>query len=338
MEKVSIIMPAYNSNKTIQRAIDSVINQTYKNIELIIINDGSIDNTNEIINKNCLEDSRIKKFEIQNSGSAVARNIGLDNASGDYIGFVDSDDEIEIDMIEKLISIATEFNTDIVSCSFKWVYPKNTIPEKTLLRSGYFSKQNLIEEIYPYIFSTESFEDYIPKTMWTKLFKKELIMDNEIRFVPELKMSQDIIFSITAFLNSNSFYYLPSEKLYNYIMNVNSRTNTYLKNGWSILKSNYYQLENLSKAFPKIYGLEKQLPYALLRNVMTAIANEGRNKNANLKIIGQNIHEIVNDDEVQQSLQYVEIKNIHYIRLVILYLIKWKQTKLLTLLTSFYKK
>lgn len=319
-------MPAYNSEKYIEKSIQSVLRQSHKNLELIIINDGSIDRTKTIIQNLQKHDKRISYYEIKNSGSAVARNVGLEKARGEYLAFVDSDDYIAEKMFETLITYSKKYNSDIVSCSYEWVYSKFTKPEKTYLAKGYYDKSKLIKEIYPEILSTKSLNDKIPKTMWTKIFRKDLITRNKIRFTPELKMSQDLIFSIKCLLTSNSFYYLPDDKFYKYISNENSRTNTYLENAWPILKSNSEQLELISKRFSE-YNLNSQLPYALLRNAMTAIANIGKNKD--LKRQRNELKNILNDIELRKALIAIDPSELNIIRKLMFYLIKYKKVNFL---------
>ena len=128
MTKVSIIVPCYNVEKYIDRCLLSLINQTLKEIEIILINDGSTDRTDEIIQK-YLNDNRIKYFKRTNHGIGNTRNFGLKEATGEYIGFVDSDDYIELNMIELLYKKATEKNLDIVVCDFYRNFDETKITE-----------------------------------------------------------------------------------------------------------------------------------------------------------------------------------------------------------------
>ena len=126
MNKVSIIIPCYNVEKYISACIDSIINQTYKNIEIICINDGSTDSTGDIIKS--YSDDRIVYIEQKNSGVSKARNLGLSVANGEYITFVDGDDLIKIDMIEILVQKMHNYDCDVVFCSYAKKY-KNVIVE-----------------------------------------------------------------------------------------------------------------------------------------------------------------------------------------------------------------
>lgn len=131
MKKVSIIIPVYNSAETLEKCLDSVICQSYKNIEIICVNDGSTDNSVNIIKKYLKKDTRINFINQKiNSGPAVTKNTGITAATGDYLAFVDSDDYINIDMIEKMVSYAEKNELDIVRCHYNNYVDGNLINQK----------------------------------------------------------------------------------------------------------------------------------------------------------------------------------------------------------------
>lgn len=121
--KISLIVPCYNIRKYLPRCIESILAQTYKNLEIILISDGSTDGTDEVIREYAKKDSRIIPIFKQNSGVSDTRNRGLDIATGDYIGFVDGDDYIEPEMYETLLKNAIENNADISHCGYQMVFP-----------------------------------------------------------------------------------------------------------------------------------------------------------------------------------------------------------------------
>ena len=121
MAKVSVIIPVYNVEKYISRCLESLANQTLKDLEILIVNDGSTDNSRSIIEKYLKKHSlRIKYFEKQNGGLSSARNYGLKYATGEYIAFLDSDDYVEKDMYEDMYKIAKKDDADMVECDFLW--------------------------------------------------------------------------------------------------------------------------------------------------------------------------------------------------------------------------
>ena len=121
--KVSIIVPIWNTEKYLKRCLNSIINQTYKNLEIILVNDGSPDNSEKIVNEYVKTDKRIKVIHQKNQGLSAARNSGLKIATGDFVTFVDSDDEIKPEMIEELLSAIEKTNSDIAICSFNETFP-----------------------------------------------------------------------------------------------------------------------------------------------------------------------------------------------------------------------
>ncbi len=123
--KISVIIPIYNTEKHLRQCLDSIINQTLKEIEIICVNDESTDGSLDIVNEYAQKDERIKIINKKNNGAAAARNTGMDHAAGEYIGFVDSDDWIALDMYEKLYENAKSYNSDIVMCPLK-VYNDST--------------------------------------------------------------------------------------------------------------------------------------------------------------------------------------------------------------------
>lgn len=178
---------------------------------------------------------------------------------------------------------------------------------------------------------------YIPTTMVTKLFKRALIEENEIKFVPKLRMGQDLNFSRNCLLNANSFYYLPDLKLYKYIHNEHSRTNTYLDSAWEILKEGVYQSYLLSNKFPE-YKLEKQISYALVSSSMTAILNISKNgRLSNREDDIKELEQIIYDPELQNALNIISTKYFNYERKLLVKLLKGKKIKLIYI-TVFLEK
>lgn len=334
MEKVSIIMPAYNVENTIGRAIDSVLKQTYKEIELVIIDDGSTDKTVDIIHHYKSRDSRIKYVTIQNSGVSIARNLGIEMASGDYLMFLDSDDFFSHEAVSNLLKISIEHSADMVSGSYKKIEPDKEFDENTWLKAGVYTKDKLEKEIYPNLFSSKSLKDLVPLTFCTKIYSSELIKNNKIKFTPNIKIGEDNLFSIKCFLKTNKFIYVPNNHFYNYVTNYNSVTNNYIKNCWEDQKEYLFELEKLSKQNPE-YNLIQQIPYAKLRCAMTSIANEGRNKVENSSEIKANIDRIVNDDQLQSSIKNITTSHMTFIRASLTKLIKHTRVTIIYYLVKF---
>ncbi|MCM1371292.1 MAG: glycosyltransferase [Clostridium sp.] len=161
MVKVSIIVPVYNVEKYLDKCLNSLINQTLRDIEIIIVNDGTKDNSQVIIDKYVEKDKRIKSYIKENGGLSDARNYGMKYAIGEYIGFVDSDDYVENDMFEKMYNKAVSNNFDIVTCDLNYVYDKKIKRCSCNINNDLLNKEDIKKNMI-----------YIYPTAWNKIYKK----------------------------------------------------------------------------------------------------------------------------------------------------------------------
>lgn len=217
---ISVIVPIYNAQSCIEKCINSIINQTKKELEIILINDGSTDDTDKIIKK--YKDKRIKYFINKNCGIGSTRNFGIEKATSKYILFVDSDDYLELDACEKLYKKIEEDKSDILVYNFNKI--ENNILEKITIQP--FLKTNLLNN--PNILLD------INMSPWNKLYKREFIIKNKIKFVENLKY-EDAPFVSEALYKAENISYL-NEYLYNYIIHSNSETTIRDKKMFDIIK------------------------------------------------------------------------------------------------------
>lgn len=204
---ISIIVPVYKVEKYIENCIKSLINQTYKNLEIILIDDGSPDRSGEICDKYASLDNRIKVFHFENGGVSAARNKGVEYAKGDYIGFVDSDDWVDHDMYETLFRLINEYTADIAICGYREIYP-DKVEE---MSNKDIKVMNNLEALELNILNDIDYQ--ICTAPWNKLYKKEIVKN--IKF-PEGKVYEDIIFTTKALIESNKCVYQGISK-YNYL-------------------------------------------------------------------------------------------------------------------------
>ncbi len=188
---VSIIVPVYKVEKYLSRCVDSLINQTYKNIEIILVDDGSPDNSPKICDEYASRDSRIRVIHKENAGVSEARNTGIDSAKGDYICFVDSDDYVREDMVERLISPANENNSDMVVASGYYKVYGDKIIE---LRSD--CARGECERVVNKDFSVFWGGKISHRSSCSVLYSRDTIKD--IRFDSNLKIAEDFLFVIQA--------------------------------------------------------------------------------------------------------------------------------------------
>jgi len=257
LKKVSVIVPVYNSENYIEKCILSIVNQTLKDIEIIIIDDGSTDNSFEIIKKYQKEYSNIIKIKnIKNSGASNARNIGIEMSEGEYIGFVDSDDYIENTMYEKLYNKAKCENSDIVICAY-FSETELKIKKRQLGNLEQYGKS--IKE-NPYIF------EYGVPYIWNKIFRRELITSTNIKFNTELRIFEDLEFVYKIYLHANKISKV-DETLYHYIkQNTNSLTAKFSDKFFDIIPA-IKQLKKYYKENNCYDELEEYLVYVALKHI-----------------------------------------------------------------------
>jgi glycosyltransferase involved in cell wall biosynthesis len=200
MPKVSIIVPVYNTQRYLHECIKSLINQTYKDIEIILVDDGSTDKSGSICDGYAKQDKRVKIFHISNCGLAHARNIGIDNVTGEYILFQDSDDYIELNMIKEMVNEAHKNNSDLIICGYRKFFekPEKVIIEKCYNKINYLNRKDFLNDFYKY-FPISS------NTAWGKLYNTKTIKENEIKFIKGLSLIEDLMF--------NSKYYSKIDRI-----------------------------------------------------------------------------------------------------------------------------
>lgn len=215
--KISIIIPVYNVEKYLSKCLSSVINQTYKNLEIICVNDGSTDSSLKILEEFATNDNRIKILNKENGGLSRARNCGLSNATGDYCYFVDSDDWIELDTIEKLLSKMLSYNVDCVVHNVRVIAEEKSLEETSTDFQNWFLFMGKSNNCYKTPLNIR--KEIIP-VAWNKLYKMEIIIKYNCRF-PDGLINEDEAFLWEYFIHCKNYYFL-NEQLYNYLKRTNS--------------------------------------------------------------------------------------------------------------------
>ena len=243
MPKISIIVPVYNVEKYIAKCLKSLTLQTLQGIEIIIVNDGSLDRSIDIIEKYVRENpTKIKYYEKKNGGLSTARNYGLEYATGEYIAFLDSDDYVEINMYEEMYNLAKKENADMVECDFiwEWEYGKKVYDK----RKEYKTKEDMMKK---------------PRVVaWNKIYKREILNNNKIRF-PEGLIYEDMEFFYKLLPHLNKISYI-NKYFVHYIQRKDSISNKQTKKIEDIFKIldnifDYYKEQNLYNQY------EKELKY-----------------------------------------------------------------------------
>lgn len=273
-DKISIIMPVYNTEKYLKRSIESVLNQSYDNIELIIINDGSTDNSEKIIKK-YLNNKNIIYKKIKNSGVAHARNVGLSISSGKFIGFIDSDDFIDENMYEMLYDKMISTNSDIVFCSYNKIFSDYsriyTPKDKEVFGASVIESKNILLNSNP----------YTP----LKLYSKKLIEENNIKFDEDLRIFEDLLFCYKLYLKANKISYV-DKALYNYdCTNESSLTNKFTSKMFDL----FIALDRLKEYAESLYStkLNEQLEYIAIKHISLRFTSKTKNRKELLRYVDE---------------------------------------------------
>lgn len=230
MIKASIIVPVYKCENFIQKCIDSVLTQSFKNFELILVLDGEDEPSGKICCKYAKADKRIKIISKKHEGVSVARNRGIDNAEGEWIFFLDSDDWIEENYIFKMVEMAENETTDIFICDYFAERNSSSKRESFFDFSERnfqnFEKGELVKSCLFSTLYTSSNASVNIGVPWAKVYKKVFLKKNNLNFVPGLKRMQDTIFNLYAFTLAEKIAY-KNVPLYHYSKNESSATNAY---------------------------------------------------------------------------------------------------------------
>ena len=256
MIKISVIVPVYNVEKYLDKCLTSLIKQTYKNFEIIVINDGSIDNSLAICNKYANKYDNVKVYDYKNAGVAHARNVGIKKATGDYLLFVDSDDYIKEDMYEILLNLIKKYDADVSICNLYDVIDENECIRNKENGIREYSRLDILKEVL--------LDKNIQSYAWNKLYEKELF--DEIKY-PIGKKYEDIGTTFYVFEKCNKIV-VTSEPEYYYLKRSDSLVNnvtesTVLDYTEIIIQRYLYTKENIKE-------LKKYNNYYLAKTLITA--------------------------------------------------------------------
>ena len=255
MPKISVIVPVYNTEKYLRRCVDSVLAQTFTDFELLLINDGSIDSSGAICDEYAQKDSRVRVFHKENGGVSHTRNLGLDNAQGEWITFVDSDDYLNVEAFENMLSNNGE---DLVVCSYQEFGIGN---RKNILDDNCYNRTSIIPKLVELIY------DVAFMTPWGKLFKKDLINKNNLRFAEDICSGEDTIFVYTYLLYAKT---IKTKRfiVYRYRITECGLSNQSLSIDKAILTLEYFQ--NVFDQIKEVYN--KRIPYWKIINKIYRMA------------------------------------------------------------------
>lgn len=329
-ELISIIVPIYNVEKYIHRCVDSIINQTYKNIEIILVDDGSLDNSGTICNEYKKRDKRINVIHKNNGGLGFARNSGLDIASGKYVTFIDGDDYIGSAHIEKMYTLIKETNSDTCIGGHTRMY-SNREEKRLNVCSGNIYRNNVKEQILPRMCGANVYgKDYIEMSVCMVLFSNEIIQNNNLRFVSEREyISEDLVFDFEYYPLAKSVVISDIVDYY-YCDNAGSLTTKYRGDRFQNQIKLYKLLSEKADNLGIGNACKKRLQNTVLAIARYCIKLEYKFANINGKDGAKNnVHKICEDKTLKQILVEYDDKKIKKTSRIINYLIRGQKYALL---------
>ena len=216
---VSVIVPVHNSTKYLQKCIESILSQSYRNIELILVNDGSTDDSGGICDSYTLKDKRVKVIHKDNSGPSDARNCGIKMSKGEFIFFIDSDDFIEIDTIRLLVESCVTNNSDLSIVDFRKIGKKNEASgnDRIFTTNTLLEKEDIVDYVRKYLLSPNKFP--LLTQSWGRIFRSSIIKDNKIFFDSKLLTFEDLLFNFSYLKHVDKISFL-DKPLYNLLIHT----------------------------------------------------------------------------------------------------------------------
>lgn len=309
---VSIVIPIYNAAPYLRKCLDSVVNQTLKNVEIIFIDDGSTDGSSEICLEYANKDNRIIYYKKENEGLAAARQDGIERASGKYIGFVDSDDWLELNMYERMYEEAIKENADIVFCN---CFFNDDATDIIHLEPGLYSRERIEQEILPRTLAGLTEKGANSVIRWSnclRIFKMSLIRENNISFNRKFRRSQDLQLTFETTIYSQKYISLNDEFLYHNRTegNANSLSRGYTKNYWKLIRplidKLYEDVENYKKQ-----DLSDKMHLCTFFFAVNGVQNEYKKSRFGFFEKIKMLNEIVKDPVVRDAIKHVDITKLN---------------------------
>lgn len=255
---VSIVVPVYNVEEYLNRCIESIVNQTYKNLEIILIDDGSTDSCPQMCDDWAKKDNRIKVIHKENAGAGMARNTGIDSVTGDYIFFIDGDDYVSVHLVEKCIRCVENQDADVVIFGHYDVFEDEKIVEKNInTKYSSFNNKSIRSELLPAMLT---YKFGFGMSVWGKMYKAQTVKNLNIRFVSEREIfSEDVYFTIEFLADVNKAIIL-NDNLYYYSVRENSLSRAFNPNRHQ-MQNDYFYKKTTDMA------ISKKLPAKVLDSI-----------------------------------------------------------------------
>ncbi|QOJ30186.1 MAG: glycosyltransferase family 2 protein [Ignavibacteriales bacterium] len=345
---ISVIVPVYNVENYLNECIESIINQTFKNIEIILIDDGSKDGSSAICDSFAVLDERIIVVHQLNSGLSAARNVGLTLAKGDYIAFVDSDDYLNINTLSEANSVIKKYHCDIVFWSRIKEYKNRSVkvPAISTLDESILFEGSKLEILRRRMFGLIKEELKTPTktdafiSAWGKLYKRDIIFQNNLTFLPTQEVgSEDVFFNIQAFFYAHRIVYLNKYFSHYRMYNPNSLTKHHSNTLYVRLKSLYSYIygfvleKNLNEEYET--ALRNRFSLWIINNCLTITSS--RYEASLAKKIGD-LNKILNDNLYKECISRLSLRYLPVVWKIFFLFAKNRKPLPLIILTYIYRR
>lgn len=311
---VSIIIPIFNEENNIRDLLNSLIGQTYINIEIILVDDGSQDESLEICKRFSAEDSRIIVISKKNGGVSSARNVGIEYSKGEYICFFDGDDYIEESLVSELVSTIENTRSDVTFTGYNLLYGDRKIPRENSVKSGVYSS----EELLTTVLDNGTMSGIQFGSACTSIYRLDIINTSKIRFNEKIKINEDGIFNIEFILASDLVSINNDIKLYNYRQSsLNKRDYEFLKENIEI--ATLYIENNFREVLP---SFETQIASRKVSESLWLILNLCQQDNIKYSIIKRELLLIISNVKDSSGINFVGENELGKHKLVYYYLIR----------------
>jgi glycosyltransferase involved in cell wall biosynthesis len=236
---VSVVIPVYKVEAYLERCVRSVRDQSLKDLEIILVDDGSPDRSPEMCDAFAAEDDRIRVIHKENGGLASARNAGMHMARGEYLFFLDSDDWLEEEGLERLCRTADKYGVDFVryrAWRTGWPGCEENIPcrveDVRELEGGLYDRERIVREVYPRLLATPQLTLGAVVGAWGSLYRLDFLKAHNILFDEKIRFSEDILFSARVVRKAESFYFIDEPGVYHYFYNKTSISKSFRRDRW----------------------------------------------------------------------------------------------------------
>lgn len=329
-KKVSIVVPIYKVQNYLRACLDSLVEQSYRNIEIILVDDGSPDSCPQICDEYRKKDARVTVIHKQNGGLVSARKAGAIVATGDYIACVDGDDWVSHLYIETLVNAAVSTCAQIICCGYYIVKHNRELARQMPERKGYYNKMDLENEIYPHLIQASNATSFSP-TVWAKLIERGVYIEHQLTVPNSISMGEDGACTIPIVLNVDSMYII-DECLYYYRESQSSMTHIKKAVPWDNYYSVTKHLTDIISASSR--DMQQQLDRRIAHSFFT-VAKSQFNQNIPFGTIKREILDKMSDPITKKAIENCMFSYTLKAQLI-QFTLKTKSVVLLALLNRFF--